>query len=43
MTLTKADEMLIVATHKLWEYMDVDTVCDIARENSTDPLVPQLS
>lgn len=37
-TLTKADEMLIVATHKLWEYMDVDTVCDIARENSTDPL-----
>lgn len=38
MTLTKADEMLIVATHKLWEYMDVDTVCDIARENSTDPL-----
>lgn len=38
-TLTKADQMVVVATHKLWEYMDVETACDIARENSTQPLL----
>lgn len=38
-TLTKADEMLIVATHKLWEYMDFETACDIARENAAEPML----
>lgn len=37
-TLSKADEMLIVATHKLWQYMDYETACDIARENSSEPM-----
>ncbi|CCF60170.1 hypothetical protein KAFR_0J01020 [Kazachstania africana CBS 2517] len=38
-TLSKADEMLVVATHRLWDYMDVETACDIARENSTQPML----
>lgn len=38
-TLTKAEEMLIVATHKLWEFMDYETTCDIARENSSEPML----
>lgn len=38
-TLTKADEMLIIATHKLWEYMDFETACDIARENTAEPML----
>lgn len=38
-TLTKADEMLILSTIKLWDYMDYETACDIARENSADPML----
>lgn len=38
-TLTHADDMLIVATNKLWEYMDIETACDIARENSAYPML----
>lgn len=37
--LTKADEMLIISTNKLWDYMDYETACDIARENSADPML----
>ncbi|KAL3230479.1 Adenylate cyclase [Nakaseomyces bracarensis] len=37
--ITKADEMLIIGTHKLWEYMDVETACDIAREHISEPML----
>ncbi|CDH14756.1 related to Adenylate cyclase [Zygosaccharomyces bailii ISA1307] len=37
--LTKADEMLVIATHKLWQYMDFETACDIARENNSEPML----
>ncbi|EDO17570.1 hypothetical protein Kpol_534p51 [Vanderwaltozyma polyspora DSM 70294] len=36
--LTKADEILVIATHKLWEYMDYETACDIAREHIGNPM-----
>ncbi|QLG70596.1 hypothetical protein HG535_0A05370 [Zygotorulaspora mrakii] len=38
-SLTKADEMLIVATHMLWKYMDYETACDIAREHNSEPML----
>ena len=38
-TLTKADEMLVIATRQLWEFMDTQTACDIARENSSHPML----
>ncbi|CCE65849.1 hypothetical protein TPHA_0N00680 [Tetrapisispora phaffii CBS 4417] len=38
-TLTSSDDMLVVATHKLWEYMDYETACDITREHSGHPLL----
>lgn len=38
-TLNKADEMLIISTNKLWDYMDYEMACDIARENSADPML----
>lgn len=37
--LTKADEMLVIATNKLWQYMDFETACDIARENNSEPML----
>lgn len=37
--ITKADEMLIIGTHKLWEYMDIETACDIAREHISEPML----
>lgn len=37
--VTKADEMLIIGTHKLWEYMDIETACDIAREHVLEPML----
>ena len=36
--ITSADDMLVVATHKLWDYMDYETACDIAREHSGTPM-----
>lgn len=36
--LSYSDEMLIIATHKLWEYLDYETVCDISRENKSQPM-----
>ena len=38
-SLTKADEMLIVATHNLWDYMSYEVACDIARENISNPML----
>ncbi|CCH60166.1 hypothetical protein TBLA_0C03630 [Henningerozyma blattae CBS 6284] len=38
-TLTKSDQMLVIATHKLWEYVNYETACDIAREKSSDPML----
>lgn len=37
-TLSYTDEMLIIATYKLWEYVDLETVCDIARECKSHPM-----
>ena len=31
--------MIIIATHKLWEYLDIEMACDIAREHSTQPMI----
>lgn len=31
--------MLIIGTHKLWEYMDIETACDIAREHVLEPML----
>lgn len=38
-SLTKADEMLIVATHNLWDFMSYEVACDIARENIPNPML----
>lgn len=38
-TLSATDDMLIIATHKLWEYLDIEMACDIARENSSQPMI----
>ena len=38
-SLTRADEMLIVATHNLWDFMSHEVACDIARENISSPLL----
>ncbi|CCK73024.1 adenylate cyclase KNAG_0M01710 [Huiozyma naganishii CBS 8797] len=38
-TLSKTDEMLIIATHTLWDYTDIETACDIARENRLEPML----
>lgn len=37
--LTRADEMLIVATHNLWDFMSYEIACDIARENVANPML----
>lgn len=38
-TLSPTDDMIIIATHKLWEYLDIEMACDIAREHSTQPMI----
>lgn len=38
-TLSPTDDMLIIATHKLWEYLDIEMACDIAREHSSQPMI----
>ncbi|CCD26504.1 adenylate cyclase NDAI_0H03310 [Naumovozyma dairenensis CBS 421] len=38
-SFTGVDETVVIATNKLWEYMDVKTVSDISRENANDPLL----
>lgn len=35
--LNFSDQMIIIATHKLWDYIDPETAADIARENTSDP------
>ncbi|CEP62743.1 adenylate cyclase LALA0_S06e02784g [Lachancea lanzarotensis] len=36
--LTTTDELLIIATSKLWEFVDYQTACDICRENKVEPM-----
>ncbi|KAK5959512.1 adenylate cyclase PWA37_003473 [Arxiozyma heterogenica] len=38
-TLSPTDDMIIIATHKLWEYLGIEMACDIAREHSTQPMI----
>lgn len=37
--LNSSDEMLVLGTHRVWEYMDIESVCDITRENTANPMV----
>ncbi|SCU85851.1 LADA_0D10220g1_1 [Lachancea dasiensis] len=36
--LTTTDDLVIIATCKLWEYLDYQTASDICRENKMDPM-----
>ena len=36
--LTKTDEMLIIATNDLWNFIDYETASDIARSNKQQPM-----
>lgn len=38
LTLTKTDEMLIIATNDVWNYFDYETASDIARSNRQQPM-----
>lgn len=38
-TFTSSDEMIIIATNKLWDYLDYETACDICRENKSKPML----
>ncbi|XBW36031.1 hypothetical protein QEN19_001606 [Hanseniaspora menglaensis] len=38
MELTKTDDMLIIATNELWNYIDYETASDIARVNKKQPM-----
>ncbi|CCH60410.1 hypothetical protein TBLA_0C06140 [Henningerozyma blattae CBS 6284] len=37
--ISSVDDMVIIATKQLWDYVDYQTVCDIAREKNGNPLV----
>ncbi|SCU96812.1 LANO_0E14422g1_1 [Lachancea nothofagi CBS 11611] len=36
--LSTTDDLVIIATCKLWDYLDYQTACDICRENKGDPI-----
>ncbi|SCU82820.1 LAME_0C03004g1_1 [Lachancea meyersii CBS 8951] len=36
--LAATDDLLVIATNKLWEYVDYQTACDICRENKEEPM-----
>ncbi|CAR21495.1 adenylate cyclase [Lachancea thermotolerans CBS 6340] len=37
--LTTTDDLVIIATAKLWDYLDYQTACDICRENKVEPML----
>ncbi|CDO94944.1 unnamed protein product [Kluyveromyces dobzhanskii CBS 2104] len=37
--LTFSDQMLIIASHNLWNYIDYEIASDIARENGAEPML----
>ncbi|KAH3899034.1 adenylate cyclase SCDLUD_004456 [Saccharomycodes ludwigii] len=37
--ITQSDKMLIIATKKLWKFIDYETACDIARANKLQPML----
>ncbi|SCV03528.1 LAMI_0H08878g1_1 [Lachancea mirantina] len=37
--LRSTDEMIIIATKKLWEFLDYDIICDICREHKSEPML----
>lgn len=37
--LTFSDQMIIIASHNLWDYINYETASDIARENGSEPML----